>query len=126
MRFPRWVPSVVLLCGILFLITPWSGRVQWKLEGDGRIFTRTGQISFDLASFGFAEGYTNRVGVPQWDAFVTLGFPVELLCLVLAAWIAFRDVGVQRRLRRPGSCRVCGYDLRGTPERCPECGTAAR
>jgi hypothetical protein len=40
-------------------------------------------------------------------------------------WIALRFLERAAARRAPGLCRNCGYDLRATPDRCPECGKIA-
>jgi hypothetical protein len=62
------------------------------------------------------EGTTQIVVVPYWMIVV-----VTLLLPLRAGVTGLR----LRRRRRRGLCLACGYDLRGTTDRCPECGTVA-
>lgn len=51
----------------------------------------------------------------------SIPFWFVLLTIVTASW---RLWGKNPAKVREGFCRTCGYDLRGTPLRCPECGGA--
>ena len=70
-------------------------------------------------SLGFAfnrTGSTWRVDVPFWAIVATFVSPFALWC-----------VGLRRRRKRNraarGLCPDCGYDLRASPDGCPECGS---
>jgi hypothetical protein len=59
---------------------------------------------------------------------LTVAIPLWLLILMpalLPTCLIWRFVRTRRRIG-DGHCRNCGYDLRATPDRCPECGTMVR
>jgi hypothetical protein len=55
--------------------------------------------------------------------------PLWLVALISGVWpvwsiaLSIRRMRRRRRAAREGCCKSCGYDLRATPDRCPECGT---
>ena len=79
-------------------------------------------------TFGFGyERWVRRTPRLTADTRLTT-FPYWVPALAFAALpalAAVRRLRARRRARGLNLCRSCGYDLRATPGRCPECGTEA-
>ena len=77
---------------------------------------------FGFAYWGYSWGGTDipvrtvNVIVPWWAVVALLALPAAII-----AWRSWRVRAATRR-QQNGLCPQCGYDLRASPERCPECG----
>lgn len=91
-----------------------SGAGRFQLVYDNGVGDPVSWSTWGLAGLEFSRCDAGwNVWVPWWLAIVLLGG--------IAVW-GLRGLWQARKLR-DGLCRMCGYDLRATPERCPECGT---
>jgi hypothetical protein len=73
---------------------------------------------------GFAYSADVHPIASSYQALLPCWFVALALAVPPCLWIVRRLVR-RRRERRTGLglCPACGYDLRATPGRCPECGT---
>jgi hypothetical protein len=111
-------------------VTPNTSDVGELLAG-GR---PTSGWMWELADFAVVRrgySYASRSGgAPHVSVDTSLFLPYWLIILfsivVPGWWAVLRH---RKRLREAravsGRCVACGYDLRATPERCPECGAVA-
>lgn len=62
---------------------------------------------------GYPGSATTVDAIPLWA-------PLAALTWYQAWWLGHRQI--HRRRTAAGTCIHCGYDLRASPRRCPECG----
>jgi hypothetical protein len=86
------------------------------LNADQAVFQNASCLGFTyLGSVKHSAYHYHIIGIPIW-------FPLILLGVVCAAAIhRYRRDFYNRWIAR--LCVKCGYDIRATPDRCPECGT---
>lgn len=68
-------------------------------------------------SYGYFEATVGGLVLPWWLV-VTTAAAVPAVVLTRHALRARRTQSRRAHLR----CTACGYDLRASPDRCPECG----
>ena len=138
--------TILSLIGLLLSMGLWgvsyfSISYEWTLDG---VWTR---LELSAAKFYYMqwdlsdsdstvgrwsiEGFSFESGGPvpwmtfgplgAWSVSMPLWIPTILFGSLFCFWYAL-PLHRRRKRKKLGLCQKCGYDLRGSKDRCPECG----
>jgi hypothetical protein len=97
---------------------------------EGRIahesFMSGGYVYGPVMSFGIVSDWGGPKGIGRFEVMVPEWVLFAGLAVMPCIWVHRNRHELVHRRQRIGVCVRCGYDLRASPERCPECGTPAR
>ena len=96
-----------------------KGHIRWDWMRDAPSSLGV-QRWFNKLGFGYNRRPYNKATGSETYAWIPCWF-VMLLSATLPT-IVFARARRARRRQRTGCCSRCGYDLRASPDRCPECG----
>lgn len=97
------------------------GSPDWEfVRVDKPPVADAGETSFRLPWFKWNHE-KNALGEFEYSVTVPLWFVVMSTMVIPVARVVRHKRASQ--LRKPACCLKCGYDLRASPDRCPECGT---
>jgi hypothetical protein len=115
--------AFVLAWGLLSAASDDVRIVDWN---DGRDPKHTVCAVFRCSHLEFYDSLTTNgpqeLEYVKNESWVVPDGILLLLSSALPLFVMVRFVRHRRRHRLPGHCLKCGYDLRATPDRCPECG----
>jgi len=119
--------AVAVLWAASYTAAAGARRLRLHVTAYEGLYLHTVELRAGAVEYAFYRGSAPPAGscayVGAWYATVPLGVPGAVL--LGGMLLLLRRHRKQRLLRRAGVCISCGYDLRATPGRCPECGTAA-
>ena len=139
--------TIFSLIGLLLSVGAWGvsryDRGVWYEIDDGDFLLADGRVFFIFGDYQFrnfiaaidgpvhevprswmVEAYASVFGSKANIVTIPLWAPTLLFAILLV----YQLLPVHRRRKRKklGLCLKCGYDLRASKDRCPECGTAMR